>query len=136
VYSRDTLVLVKVWACMIFCNVDHFAPLRPYLLSQFDLVTPQLQRLSLEQGPGKMGIPGLMKDLAPYREQAILGYKAKLEGRVNISALVIDGPSFVYDVYRRQMDSVAHLEAPLAYRDINEAVVDLLDVIRSHGIEM
>lgn len=82
-----------------------------------------------------MGIPGLTKDLAPYREQAILGYKAKHEG-VNISALVIDGPSFVYEVYRRQMDSVAHLEAPLAYRDINEAVVDLLDVIRSHDVEM
>jgi hypothetical protein len=83
-----------------------------------------------------MGIPGLMKDLAPYRERAILGYKAQLEGVVNFSALVIDGPSFIYEVYRRQMDSVAHLEAPLAYCDINEAVVDLLDVIRSHDVEM
>lgn len=83
-----------------------------------------------------MGIPGLMKDLAPYRERAILGYSTELEGVVNISAVVIDGPSFVYEVYRRLMASIADVEAPLAHRVVNEAVLDLLNEIQSHDVEM
>jgi hypothetical protein len=83
-----------------------------------------------------MGIPKLMRDLAPYTERASLGKQLQFEVAVSVVALVIDGPSFVYEVYRRQMRSVSQLKAPIAYRDINDAVVDLLDEIQSRGVEM
>lgn len=77
-----------------------------------------------------------MKDLAPYTERAILGKQPTLEVAVSISAVVVDGPSLVYDAYHRQMKSLPEVTRPLAYRDINDAVVDLLNEIQSCGVEM
>lgn len=83
-----------------------------------------------------MGIPKLMKDLLPYTERAVFGEQLEVDVAVSVTSLVIDGPSFVYEVYRRQMRSVVDLVIPLAYRDINQAVVSLLDEIQSHGVDM
>jgi hypothetical protein len=84
----------------------------------------------------RMGIPRLMKDLLPYTERAIFGPKLESDVAVNVTALVIDGPSLVYEVYRRQMRSVPDAKIPLAYNEINEAVVDFLVELQSHGVEM
>ena len=83
-----------------------------------------------------MGIPGLTRDLKPYTERANLGRKHQVDGTVGISSVVIDGPSFVYHVYNQQMKSLPQVISPIAYRDINEGVVSLLEEIQFHGVDM
>lgn len=83
-----------------------------------------------------MGIPGLMTDLAIYTERANLGEKEHIEDTVGISSIVIDGPSFVYHVYSQQMKSLSQIVSPMAYCDVNDGVVSVLDELEKHGVNM
>jgi hypothetical protein len=48
-----------------------------------------------------MGIPHLTRHLLPYAENVSLDGRATGSGLPHVQAVVIDGPSLVYHVYRR-----------------------------------
>ena len=83
-----------------------------------------------------MGIPKLMQDLSSYTERVFLGRQNDGNMALSVLSIVIDGPSLVYHVYERIMGSLPDLQQSLTYRDINVTVVQVLDEIRSHGVDM
>ena len=83
-----------------------------------------------------MGIPKLLQDLSVYTEEVFLGRPKQGSAGLKVSSIVIDGPSLVYHVYQRLMGSVSEIQEPLPYRTINDAVVDFLEGIQSHEVDM
>jgi hypothetical protein len=89
----------------------------------------------------EMGIPRLTRDLASYTEVAVLGGKAILgDGEVDVSSVVIDGPSLVYQVYADLLRTTDGSEMAAAmiptYGDVICGVKSVLNMLRCHGVAM
>lgn len=88
-----------------------------------------------------MGIPHLLRHLAPYAETIVLGCKAKsCEEHPTAEKIVIDGPSLAYYIYYRIL---AHRPADLcpvdaipSYDELGKAVLTFLEELQCCGAIM
>ncbi len=86
-----------------------------------------------------MGIPRLTQDLSGYTEVAVLGGEPLVNGdQVQISRVVIDGPSLVYHVYDGLLRSMNPSEIGSAivptYSDVVFGVGSFIKALESQGV--
>ena len=92
-----------------------------------------------------MGVPGLPKALEAYAVSTIIGCKTPgcerhLSHNSQRSQVVIDGPSFAYYIYHRQIrqmpDWLTAVEIMLSYDEVGNDALAFLNGLESYGVVM
>lgn len=87
-----------------------------------------------------MGIPHLTRHLLPYAESVLLDGREIDSGLPRVQAVVIDGPSLVYHVYRRLLGWMDPSSDVLDYQptcdEISRGVTSFLLQLTELGVEM
>lgn len=87
-----------------------------------------------------MGIPHLTRHLLPYAESVLLSGRATDLGLPRVQAVVIDGPSLVYHVYRRLLGWMDPSSDVLDYQptcdEVSRGVISFLLQLTKMGVNM